>query len=56
MCGQWILDPTFTAVESGLDAFINWDKDFIGKESTLSEKKQGPKKKTCYHDSRYRGY
>jgi len=45
--GVWTMDfrPDFTAVESGLDAFINWDKNFIGKESALSEKKQGPKKK-----------
>jgi len=45
--GAWTLDfrPDFTAVESGLDAFINWNKDFIGKEPTLNEKKQGPKKK-----------
>jgi len=45
--GAWTLDfrPDFTAIESGLDAFINWNKDFIGKEPTLNEKKQGPKKK-----------
>jgi len=45
--GVWTLDfrPDFTAIESGLDAFINWNKDFIGKEPTLNEKKQGPKKK-----------
>jgi len=45
--GVWTMDfrPDFTAVESGLDAFINWNKNFIGKESALSEKKQGPKKK-----------
>jgi len=45
--GAWTLDfrPDFTVIESGLDAFINWNKDFIGKKSTLNEKKQGPKKK-----------
>ena len=45
--GAWTLDfrPDFTAAESGLDIFINWDKDFIGKESCLNEKKQGCKKK-----------
>jgi len=45
--GVWTMDfrPDFTAVESGLDTFINWDKNFIGKESTLNEKKQGPNKK-----------
>jgi len=42
--GAWTLDfrPDFTAIESGLDAFINWNKDFIGKEPTLN------------HDDRYK--
>ena len=33
--GAWTLDyrPDFTAKETGLDAFINWDKEFIGKEN-----------------------
>ncbi len=33
--GAWTLDfrPDFTAKESGLDFFIDWNKDFIGKES-----------------------
>ena len=45
--GAWTLDfrPDFTAAESGLDIFINWNKDFIGKEASLNEKKQGIKKK-----------
>ena len=45
--GVWTLDfrPDFTAAESGLDAFINLNKDFIGKEASLIEKKQGVKKK-----------
>ena len=45
--GAWTLDfrPDFTAAESGLDFFINWDKEFIGKEAALKEKKEGPKKK-----------
>ena len=32
--GAWTLDyrPDFTAKESGLDFFIDWKKDFIGKE------------------------
>ena len=32
--GAWTLDyrPDFTAKETGLDIFINWDKDFIGKD------------------------
>ena len=38
--GAWTLDyrPDFTARETGLDAFINWEKDFIGKKSAQEEK------------------
>ena len=45
--GAWTLDfrPDFTAAESGLDIFINWNKNFVGKEACLIEKKQGIKKK-----------
>ncbi len=45
--GAWMLDfrPDFTAAESGLDIFINWNKDFVGKEASLNEKKKGIKKK-----------
>jgi dimethylglycine dehydrogenase len=45
--GAWTLDfrPDFTAGESGLDVFINWNKNFIGKEASLDEKKRGIKKK-----------
>ena len=47
--GVWTLDyrPDFTAAESGLDAFIRFDKtpDFIGKQAALLEKEQGPGKK-----------
>ena len=37
--GAWTLDyrPDFTAKESGLDIFINWEKDFIGKESAMND-------------------
>jgi dimethylglycine dehydrogenase len=44
--GVWTLDfrPDFTAEESGLAAFINWNKDFIGKEAALLERQQGPQK------------
>ena len=40
--GAWTLDyrPDFTAKETGLDAFINWDKEFIGKESAQKENLQ----------------
>ena len=45
--GVWTLDyrPDFTAAESGLDAFINWDKDFIGKSAALEEREAGPDKR-----------
>ncbi len=45
--GVWTLDyrPDFTAAESGLDAFIHWDKAFIGKEAALAERTDGPKKR-----------
>ena len=38
--GAWTLDfrPDFTAKESGLDIYIDWNKDFIGKESTKKDK------------------
>jgi len=37
--GAWTLDfrPDFTAKESGLDFFINWKKNFIGKESAKKD-------------------
>ncbi len=45
--GAWTLDfrPDFTAAEAGLDIFINWNKDFVGKKASLKEKKEGIKKK-----------
>jgi dimethylglycine dehydrogenase len=47
--GVWTLDyrPDFTAAESGLDAFVAFDKPagFIGKEAALAERKRGPSKK-----------
>ena len=45
--GAWGLDyrPDFTALESGLDQFINWQEDFIGKKEALKEKEEGPLKK-----------
>ena len=45
--GTWGLDyrPDFTAAESGLDQFINWQKDFIGKKASLKEKEKGSEKK-----------
>ena len=45
--GVWTLDyrPDFTAAESGLDAYIDWNKDFIGKTAASSEREKGPAKK-----------
>jgi dimethylglycine dehydrogenase len=45
--GAWGLDyrPDFTAAESGLDQFVNWQKDFIGKKASLKEKEKGSEKK-----------
>jgi dimethylglycine dehydrogenase len=43
--GVWTLEfrPDFDAVESGMDAFINWKKDFVGKQATLAAREAGPK-------------
>ena len=45
--GAWGLEfrPDFNAVESGMDAFINWQKDFVGKDATLAFKEQGVARK-----------
>lgn len=41
--GAWTLEfrPDFNAVESGMEAFINWKKDFVGKQATLKIKEEG---------------
>jgi len=38
--GAWTLDyrPDFTPKETGLDMFINWDKEFIGKNNAKKDK------------------
>ena len=45
--GVWTLEfrPDFNAVESGMDAFINWKKDFVGKEATEAFRTEGVKQK-----------
>ncbi|MFK7732146.1 MAG: FAD-dependent oxidoreductase [Pseudomonadales bacterium] len=62
--GVWTLDfrPDFTAKESGLDAFVAYDKpaDFIGKAAALAERDHAPDKSLvtllvdteidCHHD------
>jgi dimethylglycine dehydrogenase len=41
--GAWGLEfrPDFNAIESGMDAFINWNKEFVGKSETLKFQAQG---------------
>ena len=41
--GVWTMEyrPDFDAVESGMDVFINWKKDFVGKEATLKARDEG---------------
>jgi dimethylglycine dehydrogenase len=45
--GVWTLDyrPDYTAAESGLEAFIDWQRDFIGREAALAEKARGPERR-----------
>jgi dimethylglycine dehydrogenase len=47
--GVWTLDfrPDFTAAESGLDAFVRFDKEapFVGREAALAERERGPEKR-----------
>jgi len=45
--GAWTMDyrPDFTLMESGMDFFVNWEGNFIGKKAALIEKKNGPIKK-----------
>lgn len=42
--GVWTLDyrPDYTAAESGLDALIDWRRDFIGRPAALAERERGP--------------
>lgn len=45
--GAWGLEfrPDFNAIESGMDAFINWNKDFVGKAATQKIKDEGVSRK-----------
>ena len=45
--GAWTLEfrPDFNAVESGLDAFIDWDRDFVGKAATEKLAAEGASRK-----------
>ena len=44
--GVWTMEfrPDFNLVESGMDAFVDWDKDFIGKQQALEDVKTGAQK------------
>ena len=41
--GAWSLEfrPDFNAIEAGMDIFIDWDKEFTGKDATLKFKEAG---------------
>ena len=45
--GAWGLEfrPDFNAIESGMDVFINWTKDFVGKSATLAARDAGVPRK-----------
>ncbi len=45
--GAWSLEfrPDFNAIESGLEVFINWNKEFVGKQATLAIKQHGVSRK-----------
>ena len=45
--GVWGLEfrPDFDAVESGMDAFINWKKEFVGKTAALAARHGQPARK-----------
>lgn len=45
--GVWTLDfrPDYTAAESGLDAFIDWKRDFIGRAAAHAERERGPSRR-----------
>ncbi len=45
--GAWGLEfrPDFNAIEAGMDGFINWNKEFVGKQETLKVKEEGVARK-----------
>ena len=47
MWGVWTLDfrPDFTAAEAGLDRFIDFDKDFIGRDAAIAERDAMPSRR-----------
>lgn len=46
------IDETTTPLEAGLEAFVNFDKSFVGKQALLSQKEQGiTRKKVAFEVS-----
>jgi dimethylglycine dehydrogenase len=45
--GVWTLDyrPDDTPAESGLDAFVDWSRDFIGRDAAAAERARGPSRR-----------
>lgn len=45
--GVWTLEfrPDFNAIQSRMDVFINWDKEFVGKEASLVFRQNEPDRK-----------
>ena len=44
--GSWLREfsPDYTAAETGMDRFIQWDKEFIGKDAALAEREVPPER------------
>ncbi|MFO7920214.1 MAG: aminomethyltransferase family protein, partial [Nioella sp.] len=47
--GAWLREfsPDYTPFETGMDRFIRWNKDFIGKAAALKERDTGTARKLC---------
>jgi dimethylglycine dehydrogenase len=47
--GSWMREfsPDYMPGETGMDRFIHWEKDFIGKEAAEKERAEGPARKLC---------
>ena len=47
--GAWLREfsPDYTPFETGMDRFIRWNKDFIGKAAAQAEREKGAARKLC---------
>ncbi|QPM89688.1 GcvT family protein [Pseudooceanicola algae] len=47
--GSWLheFSPDYTPAETGLDRFIDWTRDFIGKPAAEADRANGPTRKLC---------